>query len=262
MLYQMQHSLRTDLMKTEQGADFNFPLHLHDSFEMITVTEGEMTVTVDGHSYTLSKGHFLLIFPNQLHSLATERSSRHFLCIFSPGLVKLYAKQCLSRLPESNLFTLDAFYLDKLMSLTADDEEDLIAVKGLLYSVCGAFHKQAVYTAGKAATEQLLARIFRFVEENYKGDCSLGALSAHMSYDYTYLSRYFKQYTGISFLDYVNRCRVDEACYLLQNSDRSVLQTAYECGFESLRSFNRNFRRVTGVTPCAYRKSGGAVTDK
>lgn len=253
MFYQMQHSLRTDLVITEWGEDFSFPLHLHDSFEMITVTEGEMLVQVDKRQYTLQPGTCLLVFPNQLHSLTTEQSSRHFLCIFSAGMVRMFSKLCSSKLPESNLFTLDPFYLNKLMHLTVRaDEGDAIAVKGLLYAVCGEFHEQATYISGNGGPEQLLVRIFHFVEEHYKDDCSLGALSTYMAYDYAYLSRYFKQCTGISFPEYVNRCRVDEACYLLKNSRQSILQTAYECGFDSLRSFNRNFRRITGMTPCEY----------
>ena len=255
MFYEMQHSLRTDLIKTESGSDFSFPPHLHDSFELITVTDGEMQVQVDKNQYVIRKGQALLVFPNQLHSLATEVSSKHFLCIFSSRLVQAFTKLSIAKLPESNLFTLDSFYLDKLMNLHTDaDDGDMIGIKGLLYSICGEFHATASYLAHKVDTEQLLTKIFRFVEENYKEDCSLGALSAKTAYHYTYLSRYFKQCTGISFLDYVNRYRVDEACYMLKNNKQSVLQTAYDCGFDSLRSFNRNFKKIMGMTPCEYQE--------
>jgi AraC-like DNA-binding protein len=71
-----------------------------------------------------------------------------------------------------------------------------------------------------------------------------------------YLSQYFKQATGLSYTDYVIRYRVNEASYLLKNTSQTVLQTAYDCGFESLRSFNRNFKRVTALTPQEYRDKG------
>ena len=251
----MQHSLRTDLIKTESGIDFSFPLHLHDSFELITVSEGEMKVQVDKNQYILKRGEYLLIFPNQLHSLFTEKNSKHFLCIFSARLVQAYTKLCAAKLPLNNLFSLDEFYLERLMNISSEaDESGMIAIKGLLYSVCGEFHKNAEYTPHKVDPEQLLTKIFRFVEQNYNGDCSLGALSAHTAYHYTYLSRYFKQCTGISFLEYVNRYRIDEACYVLKNCEQSILQTAYDCGFDSLRSFNRNFKKIIGMTPCEYQE--------
>lgn len=253
MFYELQHSMRTDLIKTEMGVDFSFPLHLHDSFELITVTDGSMTVTVDKNRYVLNKGEALMIFPNQLHELVTEEHSSHFLCIFSSRLVKAYSKMCTSSVPKSNLFTPNQFFIEELMRTGDEADEDNVYLKGLLYSLCGEFHKNAEYIEQKSARDDLLAKIFRFVEENYSSDCSLSALAAATSYNYVYLSRYFRQCTNISFIEYVNRYRIDEACYLLKNSEQTVLKTALDCGFDSLRSFNRNFKSCMGVTPSEYR---------
>ena len=96
--------------------------------------------------------------------------------------------------------------------------------------------------------------MINFVEENYAHDSSLRALSEATSHHYVYLSRYFKSYTGISFIDYVNSYRVNEACYLIENSHGSILEIAYECGFDSLRNFNRVFKKIKGLTPTEYKK--------
>ena len=130
-----------------------------------------------------------------------------------------------------------------------------MSVKGTLYSVCACFDDDREYRERNMGDDDLISRIFRFVENNFSADCSLEALSKHTSYHYVYLSKYFKRYTGISYTDYVNRFRISEACYILQNSSQTILQTAYDCGFDSLRSFNRNFKNIMGMSPSAYQTS-------
>lgn len=252
MLYEAKNLLSSDEIKIESGENFSFPTHLHGSFEFITVTEGEMTVTVDGKSYTLTRGNGVLVFPDQPHGLYTETHSRHRLCIFSPELVKAYSKFCASRIPECNLFSVDEFYLKKLSEI--NEKCSIAELKGFLYSICGAFDATAVYSDRTAENAELLQKIFDFVERNYTGKCTLVTLAEGTAYNYVYLSRYFKERTGITFTDYVNRYRVNQACYLLKNSERNVLSISYECGYDSPRSFNRNFRSIMKQTPGEYRK--------
>lgn len=57
-----------------------------------------------------------------------------------------------------------------------------------------------------------------------------------------------------SFNAYVNHSRLSHACYLMENSDMPIIQCAYDSGFTSLRSFNRNFKAYYKVTPAEYRK--------
>ncbi len=256
MFYESDNSLRTDLTKIHVGTDFHFPPHLHSSFELITVTEGEMIITINSRPIELTPGHALLIFPNQVHSFETPVHSRHLLCIFSATLVQSFHKQVGSKLPTDNLFTPDPFYLKRLSEFHhAPASRSTADLKGLFYSLCGEFDREAVYVEKPKAQEDLLAKIFRFVETNYNGNCTLDALSLHTAYHYVYLSRFFKERMGISFTDYVIRYRIHEAGYLLNNTQRSILQVAYDCGFDSLRSFNRNFKKIMGVTPGKYRTS-------
>jgi AraC-like DNA-binding protein len=65
----------------------------------------------------------------------------------------------------------------------------------------------------------------------------------------TYLSRHFKQATGLSYVDYIGRVRVEKAKLLLQDSSLRISAIALEVGFRSLSQFNRSFRRVTGRAP-------------
>jgi AraC-like DNA-binding protein/quercetin dioxygenase-like cupin family protein len=252
MLYQTQHSITTDKVTLEAGNNLNFPDHIHNSFEIIIATEGEMTVTVLGNEYTISGNECVLVFPYQLHEIKTQSHAKHTILIFSPQLVRAFSKKIENQMPKSNKFVLNEFYIDKITTL--NKEEDSILLKGLLYSICAEFDKTAKYIESKDNKQDLLLKIFNFVSKNYKTNCSLYELSKGTSYNYVYLSKHFSKRTGISYTEYVCRFRINEACYLLLNTSSTMVDIAYECGFECLRSFNRSFKSIIGISPSEYRK--------
>lgn len=251
MFYQFQHFGISEYFCKEYGKNFNFPTHLHQSFEFITVISGEMQINIDGELYPLKKGESVLIFPHQLHSISSQ-NSEHMLCIFSPELIKAYSSKILNKKPLLNTFRLNKYLIDTLDNLL--ENSSTFEKKAILYSICAEFDKSAEYTKRLSYDESLLQNIFEFVEENYSGDCELSVLSKKTGYSYSYLSRCFKKNTGISFNAYINRYRVSNACYLLNNSNCSILQCALESGYKSIRSFNRNFLNILGVTPKEYRE--------
>ena len=66
--------------------------------------------------------------------------------------------------------------------------------------------------------------------------------------------RAFRIYTGLRIGDYITRLRIDEAAGKLAAGDPEIIDVAYACGFESLRTFRRAFTRFTGTTPRDFRK--------
>ena len=250
MFYEFQYFAMNEYTRKEYGENFNFPSHMHQAFEFITVLSGQMEITVNSCSYKLKAGESLLVFPNQIHSLSSLKS-RHMLCIFSPELVKAYSSKVFDKIPKSNVFLPDKYLINTLDRLS--ENSSMLEKKGLFYSLCADFDKNAKYKERKNDDKDLLYQIFNFVELNYNKDCSLSNLTDMTGFSYSYLSRYFKKVVGISFNDYVNQYRISNACYLLTNSDCSILQCALECGYNSLRSFNRNFVTRLAVTPNEYR---------
>ena len=250
MFYQFSHHGSGDYFVKEYRENFSFPLHLHLCFEFITVLSGEIKITVDTKEYILHEGEALLIFPNQIHSLQSE-NSRHMLCIFSPVLVQAYSAKTEKNIPESNFFIPDKYLIDALDRLP--EKSKSFCKKGVLYSICAQFDSGAKYISKDTVRGDLLSRIFAFVEESYDKNCSLGELSRSIGYDYAYLSRYFKKSTGISFIEYLNQYKLNNACSLLENSDLPVLECALSSGYTSLRSFNRNFKNRYSITPQEYR---------
>lgn len=253
MFYQKIHSLRADTLCIEGGEDFSFPAHIHDAFELIAVTRGAMRIGAGNRQYEVLAGQAVLVFPEQVHFLEALGACSHTLWIFSPEYVRAFADRALSHIPRSNLFSPSGALLEKLLSLKNDTRT--LHIKSTLYSLLDEFDLNAAYEKRDPAKESLLLRIFDFVAANYAKRCTLEDLAAATSYHYAYLSRFFSERTGISFTQYVNSYRIVESCTRLTETSDSVISVALDCGFDSLRSFHRNFKKYLGCTPGDYRKS-------
>ncbi len=251
MFYQFHHIGTSTYVTVENGKNFSFPSHLHQCFEIIFLRSGKMQVTVDGQSMTLTPGNAVMIFPNQIHSLQSTQSE-HTLCIFSPMLVQSYFTKVANQLPNNNLFKTDDYLMCAILNL--NDESMTSEKKGVLYLLCSQFHKQTTFNFHITDKEDLLHKIFIFVEKWFAGDCTLAALAKDTGYDYSYLSRFFKKNVGMSFNTYVNHFRLSHACYLMDNGRISTLSCALDSGYTSIRSFNHNFKQVFGITPTEYRR--------
>lgn len=251
MYYQSENSGSSEHFRRDYSSNYSCPMHLHQSFEFNVCLSGCIEITVDGTNYTLTEGEALLIFPHRLHSMKGD-GSRHMVCIFSPELVKAYTQKVAKQLPKSSKFTPSKHLIDDIKSLNRD--ASAINKKWVLYRLCDEFDKTAEYEAKHSEDKNLLFRIFDFVEKNFSHSCSLEMLAKETAFSYSYLSRYFKNTAGMSFNSYVNKCRINNACYLLKNTDCNVLQCSVDCGYNSLRSFNRNFKEIMGITPLEYRE--------
>lgn len=252
MFYELNHIGSSDFFKKEYRQNYSYPMHLHQCYEIVLALSGEITVTVDKIDYKLSAGEALFVFPNQIHSLETVKSEI-MVCIFSHKLIAAYHTKFAQKKPVSNKFKPSKELVQVLNNASVNDSS--FKHKGILYLLCDEFNSVADYCERNNDSKDLLARIFYFIEESFTADCSLDALSKKLGYDYSYLSRFFKKNVGIAFNEYVNICRLNNACYLLNNTDDTILKCAVESGFDSLRSFNRNFKEQFGISPTEYLKA-------
>ena len=87
---------------------------------------------------------------------------------------------------------------------------------------------------------------------------TLHTLSEALSVSPSHLSHTFSRRLHTNLRAYVNALRADQACTLLRSTGFSVTRIAYECGFETQRTFNRAFREQCGLSPSEYRRRAGA----
>ena len=93
-----------------------------------------------------------------------------------------------------------------------------------------------------------------YIEENYDRPIPLKEAAGVVNTSVRYFCKVFKDYTGITFVDYLTRLRIEKSKSLLLNPHKRISEIAYEVGFESLTQFNRSFKKYAGMTPTKHRE--------
>lgn len=104
-------------------------------------------------------------------------------------------------------------------------------------------------------SNELKAGILNYVNLHY-GDCNMGLEAVAQEFGVTanYLSRFFKQETGCTFIQYITMIRMDRAKELLMNSDIPVKDIVTRIGYMDTANFVRKFKNYEGITPGQYRE--------
>jgi AraC-like DNA-binding protein len=99
-----------------------------------------------------------------------------------------------------------------------------------------------------------IEEIIAFLEQNYTQHFELKELAARCGLNPSYFSRSFKEKTGSSLFEYINRLRIRKSCLLLKKTNLSILEIAEQAGYNSISFFNRYFQRVMKMSPRQYRR--------
>src|SRR6266403_1936626 len=100
-----------------------------------------------------------------------------------------------------------------------------------------------------------MARTRQFIEKHQAEPLSLGRVAHAANISRHYFCKMFKKATGMSFIDYLSRVRVEKSKTLLLNPNSRISEAAFACGFQSMTNFNRTFKRIVGRSPTQFRKS-------
>ena len=97
----------------------------------------------------------------------------------------------------------------------------------------------------------------RYINENrHDAGLQLRDVSKKFGVSQSYLTELLKKHYGANYREFINRCRIREASERLElNANERISEIAYGVGFHTLSHFNRAFRKVTGMTPSAYRRA-------
>jgi len=110
--------------------------------------------------------------------------------------------------------------------------------------------------------------VFELLEQNLDQALRLRAVAHAVSMNATSFSRYFRDKIGLTFSKFVRNMKVSHAATYLEDSDTPISEVAAMLGFQSVATFIRSFKNVTGFTPSAYRQniirslSDGGVQDQ
>lgn len=103
--------------------------------------------------------------------------------------------------------------------------------------------------------ELLVENIKKYIEKNYQvGTLSVSIIADEFKLNTSYVIKMFKEETGMTLFEYLTAYRVEKAIWLIKETTLSFEEIAQKTGFNHIRTFNRNFKKITGVSPINYRK--------
>lgn len=105
--------------------------------------------------------------------------------------------------------------------------------------------------------DQRINNLTKYIDENFSNpNLSLTHIGSEFHLDAGYLSKQFKDYTGMSIVNYINKLRIGEAKNIIDAGSSDSIETiARNVGYNNVRTFNRIFEKSEGISPAAYRKS-------
>lgn len=98
-----------------------------------------------------------------------------------------------------------------------------------------------------------IAQVVDHVNKNFAHSVSVAEAAEMANMTEITFSRNFQAVTGHSFVEFLNRIRIGQACGMLYASDEQITVIAQEAGFKNLANFNRHFLKLRGMTPSEYR---------
>ena len=226
--------------------------HLHDSFEWIYVYEGTMEITVDDKTFAVGEGQGVLIFPNQIHGARSLTKTKTYLCIFQNSLVGEFSRTAKVTTAQNPVFDVpNPSLIDRLER--ADGSRYLL--KSCLYEMIDLFERtHEGYIPRKNKPVEHVGKILTFIAKHYAEPITMQDAAKEIGYDYHYLSNLLQKSLRTTFRTLLNEYRISHARNLLLTGEGTISSVAVECGYDSLCSFNRNFKEITGTTPTEYRE--------
>ena len=133
---------------------------------------------------------------------------------------------------------------------TSTHESVIKIMKEALLIVCTTYKEKQ-----KSSNYALNARIIKWIEKNlYNNQLNPNLVADTFKLNQSYLRSFFKEQNGLAFWDYINTQRILLAQEKLIHTTNNIITIATSCGYISLSTFVRSFKKLTGMTPGQYRK--------
>jgi AraC-like DNA-binding protein len=262
------------------AADCKAPPHWHECLEFIYIKEGTLSVLVDGEPRVVKKDDIITMSPGNIHGFwgtSSNTSMQIFLIGYdlfeeSRSEIKerrlresLYHKQVFTfrEEPSFNLRTrglLDEIfdeYQRKEVGFQMMIRAKLLEMEVLYFrKIPEILSPQLIILSQKKKYATRLEEVLAYVHEKFDDpELSIENAAANFSLSVSYFSRFFKEQSGCHFHDYLIRQRLSYAKKELLESDQAITDIAFNCGFNSLATFNRLFKAHTGISPSLFRTS-------
>ena len=148
--------------------------------------------------------------------------------------------------------TLKTLYLSSLSADIPDFEYVSTLVTPLIYMISALAADLPGHVQNNA--EYIYAHILSYIKRNYGSKITVSDLCALCHCSPSYLMRIFKKMNGNTLSKYINNFRLEKAKHFLTQTDMSITDIAYVCGFSDSNYFSNTFKNALGVSPTSFRE--------
>ena len=242
-----------------------FSEHRHADVEIHYVLNGQANIVIDKKKYLLKSGDIAVILPMQSHEVLKGGDNESFMAVFGISLLKKSFAPFSTRKFKSPIYSItdsDAnikqLFLESAQLTKQNGASVELLITSNLYRIC-AFLIDKLCIEDQVKVENLtqiqsLENALDLVYYNYSEQITVDDGAKITGYGKSNFCKIFKNVTGYTFHDFLNRRRVEVALGLLIQSDMTVTDISQEVGFSEAKTFCRVFKQIKGVSPLKYRK--------
>ena len=252
----------------------NIPLHFHSDIEFVFVLRGEISLTSGYCSYTLKAGDIFTNNGHEIHSLSSNdpdnivallQISNGFFTKYFPTLGKSSYRT--NSIAESSkrqddlrrmLLRVLLHYLRKSLNYKNQciyETIDLIKYLNKFFNLFTLSDRVVVTVDDdNPLTLERLSRIIGYIYDNYRSKVTLENISELEHLSIFYLSHLIKDYTGMSFRDFLCFVRVERSEVELLDTDKKISRIAKEVGFSTTAYYSKFFEHWYGHSPEEHRR--------
>lgn len=248
-------------------------MHLHNCIEIACVNADGGEFCADGMVYPLQKDDLVVVMPYCAHILRennVETESDYL--DFDPTM--FMRDFCPEGLPVCEIFEsknspacavlrgeeagqLRRRVREILAELQGEREHSHLCIKALLLALIielARFPGSVLPMRRRTNSAAPILPAVQYINDHFQSMICIGQLHEMCHLSGTHFRRLFGTIMGCSPLEYIHNLRISRACDMLLFSNESILNIALGVGFDSISSFNRQFRKIVGTTPSAWRK--------
>jgi len=231
--------------------------HFHTHAEIMVILDGTIETTIGQNTQLLQAGDCVFVIPYESHYYRTILHADSILFAFQPTLIEHFDALIGKVKPACPMFHMDTPTLEFVKSRLPllDDSFSKLDAQALVYPILSALMRGNAQKAQESEINySLMNKILLYIENNCEQELTLQTLSKEFGLSPQCLGRMLRAHLGIRYTSYLNNVRLTKAIPILKYTDKSITEIAYECGFGSVRNFNRIFSDYMKKTPSQFRK--------
>lgn len=232
----------------------NVDIHWHEFYEIELILEGAGEYNIDGIDYSINKGSLFFMSPSSYHQIIFTENTKLINFMFEPEICNLNLLfGVFDNSPHASLNLSDSdidliHYLAKDMENT-DSINYQVAILNCILAKIQRLHPSCT----TSLTDPKFQRAVLYIQNHFKENPSLKSVAEISNYSTNYFSNKFKEHMGISFKKYILDLKFCLAQKKLENTNLSITEICYDCGFNDFSNFLTYFKKRYGMTPNKYR---------